>query len=133
VVTLTATADAGWTFSNWTGDLTGSTNPDTITMDGNKTVTATFTETPVETTIDTLILLVEDFYDQGEIDKAEIKESLLDKLYAAKKMIDKGKTKTSKNILKAFINHLKAQSGKHVSEEAANMLIADAEYVINNL
>jgi uncharacterized repeat protein (TIGR02543 family) len=44
VVTLTAVADSGWQFANWSGDLTGSTNPDTITMDSNKTVTATFTE-----------------------------------------------------------------------------------------
>jgi uncharacterized repeat protein (TIGR02543 family) len=43
-VQLTATADSGWQFSGWSGDLTGSTNPDTITMNSNKTVTATFTE-----------------------------------------------------------------------------------------
>ena len=42
VVTLTANADPGWTFSHWSGDLSGSNNPETITMDGNKTVTATF-------------------------------------------------------------------------------------------
>ena len=41
-VTLTATADAGWTFTGWSGDLTGSDNPDTITMYGNKTVIANF-------------------------------------------------------------------------------------------
>jgi uncharacterized repeat protein (TIGR02543 family) len=44
VVTLTATADSGWKFDNWSGDLTGSTNPDTITMNANKTVTANFSE-----------------------------------------------------------------------------------------
>ncbi|MBA7571285.1 hypothetical protein ES708_13044 [subsurface metagenome] len=44
VVELTATADPDWSFSGWSGDLTGSTNPETITMDGDKTVTATFTE-----------------------------------------------------------------------------------------
>ena len=42
-VTLTATPDAGWEFSGWSGDLTGTTNPATITMDADKTVTATFT------------------------------------------------------------------------------------------
>ena len=41
-VTLTAVADAGWSFSGWTVDLTGTTNPDTVTMDGDKSVTATF-------------------------------------------------------------------------------------------
>ena len=44
VVTLTAVADPGWSFGNWSGDLTGDTNPDAITMDGNKVVTATFTQ-----------------------------------------------------------------------------------------
>jgi uncharacterized repeat protein (TIGR02543 family) len=44
VVELTATPDAGWSFSHWSGDLTGSANPDSVTMDGDKTVTAHFTE-----------------------------------------------------------------------------------------
>ncbi|HPN35564.1 MAG TPA: hypothetical protein PK843_13700, partial [bacterium] len=44
VVTLTANPAAGWTFSGWSGALTGSTNPTTITMDAAKSVTATFTQ-----------------------------------------------------------------------------------------
>ncbi len=44
VVELTANAAADWHFDNWSGDLTGSTNPDTITLNGNKTVTAIFEE-----------------------------------------------------------------------------------------
>jgi uncharacterized repeat protein (TIGR02543 family) len=44
VVTLTANADLGWSFDGWSGDLTGITNPSTITMDSNKAVTATFTQ-----------------------------------------------------------------------------------------
>ncbi|MEE8471513.1 MAG: Ig-like domain-containing protein [Dehalococcoidia bacterium] len=51
VVQLTATADPGWTFSAWSGDLTGSINPDSITMDGDKTVTATFTQDQYTLTI----------------------------------------------------------------------------------
>jgi len=43
VVDLEALAATGWTFTGWSGDLAGSTNPTSITMDGNKTVTATFT------------------------------------------------------------------------------------------
>ena len=42
---LTATPSAGWTFVNWTGDLTGTANPATITMNTNKNVTAVFTQT----------------------------------------------------------------------------------------
>jgi uncharacterized repeat protein (TIGR02543 family) len=43
-IELTATADRGWTFSHWSGDLIGSTNPDSITMADNRTVTAHFTQ-----------------------------------------------------------------------------------------
>jgi uncharacterized repeat protein (TIGR02543 family) len=43
VVTLGAAADSGWVFAGWSGDLTGTANPDSIVMDSNKTVTATFT------------------------------------------------------------------------------------------
>ena len=43
VVTLTATADFGWRFVNWSGDLNSTNNPATVTMDDNKTVKATFT------------------------------------------------------------------------------------------
>ncbi|MGJ8696374.1 MAG: polysaccharide lyase family 7 protein [Verrucomicrobiaceae bacterium] len=45
-VELTATPNAGWQFDGWSGDLTGTQNPDTITMDANKSVTATFSMTP---------------------------------------------------------------------------------------
>ena len=38
-VQLTATAAPGWTFAGWGGDLSGNTNPASILMDGNKTVT----------------------------------------------------------------------------------------------
>ena len=43
-VTLTAAAEAGWTFSHWDGDLTGNVNPAAITMDVDKQVTAVFTQ-----------------------------------------------------------------------------------------
>jgi hypothetical protein len=42
VVTLTAVPNAGYSFISWAGDASGSTNPITITMDSNKTVTASF-------------------------------------------------------------------------------------------
>jgi uncharacterized repeat protein (TIGR02543 family) len=46
-VNLTAVANAGWTFSGWSGDLSGTNNPATIVMDADKTVTALFTADPV--------------------------------------------------------------------------------------
>jgi uncharacterized repeat protein (TIGR02543 family) len=43
-VQLTAAPDLGWSFSQWSGDLSGTTNPTTIAMTSNKAVTATFTQ-----------------------------------------------------------------------------------------
>jgi uncharacterized repeat protein (TIGR02543 family) len=41
VVNLSVVPDVGWIFSGWSGDCTG-TGACSVTMDGNKTVTATF-------------------------------------------------------------------------------------------
>jgi uncharacterized repeat protein (TIGR02543 family) len=43
-VILTATPDPGQIFFEWSGDLTGYDNPATLTMDGDKVVTASFSE-----------------------------------------------------------------------------------------
>lgn len=43
-IAITAMPHAGWMFYEWDGDLTGDTNPATLVMTGNKTVTAYFTE-----------------------------------------------------------------------------------------
>jgi uncharacterized repeat protein (TIGR01451 family) len=46
-VTLTASADAGSLFSGWSGDCTGTANPLVITMDVDKSCTASFDPTTV--------------------------------------------------------------------------------------
>ena len=42
-VTLTANPDPDWSFDHWEIDLTGNANPDSLTMDSDKFVTAVFT------------------------------------------------------------------------------------------
>ncbi|MFY7709108.1 InlB B-repeat-containing protein, partial [Tenacibaculum sp. MEBiC07804] len=49
VLTLTATPDAGFEFTGWSGDASGTTNPLNITMDADKTVTANFS--PIQRTL----------------------------------------------------------------------------------
>ena len=44
VVKLTAVPAVGWAFNNWSGDITGSKNPENILMDGNKAVILTFNQ-----------------------------------------------------------------------------------------
>ncbi|WP_373520398.1 hypothetical protein [Aquiflexum sp.] len=43
-VSVTATPAAGWAFVRWEGDLTGSTNPASLTMNADKAVVAVFEE-----------------------------------------------------------------------------------------
>src|SRR5262249_20368363 len=45
VVQVTAVPDPGYAFFEWGGDASGSTNPISVTMNGNRTVTATFRST----------------------------------------------------------------------------------------
>ncbi|MBW3548938.1 MAG: fibronectin type III domain-containing protein, partial [Actinobacteria bacterium] len=48
-VTLTATPASGSVFDGWSGDLTGTANPQTLTMNADKSVTATFSAETVDT------------------------------------------------------------------------------------
>ncbi len=43
-VTITASADSGYIFDSWSGDASGTSETISITMDANKSLTATFTE-----------------------------------------------------------------------------------------
>ena len=45
-VTLTATPAPGWQFAGWSGDLQGTVNPSTITLDRDKSIIANFTQIP---------------------------------------------------------------------------------------
>ncbi len=53
VVTLTAVADFGWEFLNWSGDLNSPNNPATVTMLADKTVRANFAQQPASTLVST--------------------------------------------------------------------------------
>lgn len=47
-VPVTAIPAPGWSFGGWSGDTNDGINPATIKMNSNKTVTATFTQNPVQ-------------------------------------------------------------------------------------
>ena len=44
IVSVQATASTGWVFSGWQGDLSGATNPESVTMNSDKIITAVFVE-----------------------------------------------------------------------------------------
>ena len=49
LVELTANSEEGWAFDHWEGDLTGTTNPQSIEIHNDVNVTAVFTQLPVPT------------------------------------------------------------------------------------
>jgi uncharacterized repeat protein (TIGR02543 family) len=69
--TLTATPDAGYIFTGWTGDASGTVNPVTITMNGNKTVGATFAQDSRDPDGDGLTNFLEMTAHQTNPDKAD--------------------------------------------------------------
>jgi len=84
-------------------------------------------------TSDSTSAAIDSFLQSGTIDSAGIANSLAVKLNAAQKKINQGNIKAAEKNLQAFINHVEAQSGKHITVEAADILIADAEYMIGSL
>jgi len=55
-VQLTVTPNAGFTFTSWTGDASGSTNPLSVVMNANKNITANFTQAAPPITLGTAAL-----------------------------------------------------------------------------
>ena len=94
--------------------------------DNRSSAMVTFT---VKTDLPSLAKAVDYFYAEGKIDNADTYNSLMAKLQAVG---GKGKQKTAANVLNAFINVVTAQSGKHITTDAADLLIADAKWILAN-
>ena len=71
--------------------------------------------------------------DLNWIDNKGILNSLMKKLENAEAAFARGQIKTTINELNAFINEVKAQKGKHIKEEAADILINDAQSLIEQI
>jgi len=84
----------------------------------------------IEATPQTLIQSLRNFYDTGLIDNKGIYEGLLAKLKAA--MLAK-RVETKLNLYEAFISMVEAQSGVHITTEAAQQLLASVQYVMDQL
>jgi hypothetical protein len=76
---------------------------------------------------------VKRLYAEGMISKPDVYNSLLFKLDSIQMAIGRGQVKSAINQLQAFINLVKAQKGKAITADAANLLITDAQWVIKNL
>ena len=107
------------TFSVSASDRAGNTS----------TTTVAFT---VVATIDTLIGAVNTFISGGQID-VSAGRSLLSKLEDAKHALARGNLTGARGKLTDFKNQVSAQSGQAIAPAAAQLLVADADYVIGTL
>ena len=85
------------------------------------------------TWLDTLISYKHQALNLGWIDNKGIVNSLDQKLDNAKSQLQKGNTTTVKNTLRALVNEVEAQNGKHLSSEAYALLKYNVEYLISKL
>ena len=86
------------------------------------------------TPIDELKAEIEELGSEGEIDNQGIVNSLIAKLNAAQKLVDKGKIDEAKSILEEdFVPQVQNLSGIHITPEAADNLIESAEYILSHL
>lgn len=82
-------------------------------------------------TPNSIIDAVDQLADDGAI-KRNLVNSLQSKLKNAQKKLSRKQCKASNNMYGAFINEINAQNGKGITVEAANILITDAIYLIEN-
>ena len=115
----TAIVSAGY-YGRWLGQVDVSIDKvaQKLMVDNYQLNTITNVDPP---TLDSLTASLIDFYEAGAIKNKGVFNSLFKKLegYTA-------------NTLNAFINQVKAQSGKKITPEAAEALILDAEWLLDN-
>jgi len=84
-------------------------------------------------TLDSLTTAVTYFAQKGEINDNNLWKSLLRKLSEAQEAMKRENMRVAVNKLKDFIDQVIAQSGRHITTNAASLLVIDAEYVISCL
>jgi hypothetical protein len=88
------------------------------------------TPTPVVTTIEGLIALLDGYCQQGQIDNQGVCQSLRVKLTASQDYLNQGQADKAAKSLEAFIHEVEAQRGKHIMIEAADRLTTVARQLI---
>ena len=110
------------------GDHTFAVNADDHVGNVSPTESVTFS---IVVTPESLIEAITIFEGLGDI-QSTLVQSLLAKLGNAAEKFNSGECIPAQNLYRAFINEVQAQTGKAITAFAAEILIADAEYLIAN-
>jgi len=96
----------------------------------SRSLSVTFT---ITATIDSLIASVNVFAGQRKIDDASTVSVLLKTLNEAKQAMQGGRKAVAVSKLQDFIGFVQDQRGRHITVDAAQILVSDARYVIGTL
>jgi len=147
-VQLTATPTLWyWAFGGWGGDTSGSTNPLSLTINGNKTITATFVLIPVSAMIDTLAAMKHRAQANGWLGDHNFVKLLDLHLELAKKALQRGDSLVAAVQVRIFqeeikrgyqITQLMEKDRRHplpwfVRKEANDLLVPAAQAVLDRL
>ena len=84
-------------------------------------------------TVGSLITTVDVFTADGRITDANTANGLLSKLTDAQDAVNKSKNNVAANKLREFIDQVNGRTGRSITADAAQLLTADAQYVIGTL
>ncbi len=124
----TTIVSAGY-YGRWLGqvDVSIDKRAKKLTVDNYQLHTIT-----AEVTIEGLLASLEEYYEAGEIDNHGIYNSLHKKLEKALSDLADDDGRDAYNSIRSFAKKVQAQSGKHISTEAADSLLADAQWILEN-
>lgn len=87
----------------------------------------------VAPTVDILQDAVEYLLNSGEISKEGVANSLLRKLESVQEALTNGRLEIAQKKLSAFIKEVEAQRSKSITNEAADLLIGNALFIMNHM
>jgi len=79
--------------------------------------------------LDDIAALIAQAFSHGWIDNSGIVTSLGQKLQAVTRALTRGNAKEAANKLRAFMQEVEAQQGKHLTSEAYALLFFNAQYL----
>ena len=126
----TAIVSAGY-YGRWLGQVDLSIDKSSKSLSVENYELHTIMDPPVS--LQDMADAIDFYYQEGLITNAGVYNSLLQKLAAAQAAWDEGRADVVRNILRALINQLAAQSGKKIDPAVAEELTTDAQTVVDTM
>ncbi len=98
-------------------------------VSNSSSATVTFN---VTATLRSLMIATHRFFKGGQIDHPIVYIDLMHKLYFTNFLLQQGHVRSANDWLRSYIHTVNLMSGKHIDPEAAAILAADAQWILDN-